>query len=133
MAAASKTSGVEAVGDYAMIGFADYVSLAKPRITALVAFTTAVGLWLAPVRPSPGIIVVTLLGAVLAVASANVLNMYLERDTDALMSRTMRRPLPARKMDPRSALRFGLLLGAVSLPLLSLTVGPLPGLLAAIA
>jgi protoheme IX farnesyltransferase len=59
--------------------------------------------------------------------------MYLERDTDALMSRTMRRPLPARKMDPRSALRFGLLLGAVSLPLLSLAVGPLPGLLAAIA
>ena len=67
-----------------MGALADYVSLAKPRITALVAFTTASGLWLAPIRPSPGIIVVTLLGTVLAVASANVLNMYLERETDAL-------------------------------------------------
>ncbi len=67
----------------AMSGIADYVSLAKPRITALVAFTTASGLWLAPVRPRLTIVVVTLLGTILAVASANVLNMYLERDTDA--------------------------------------------------
>jgi len=116
-----------------MGGIGDYVSLAKPRITALVAFTTASGLWLAPIRPPPAIIVLTLLGTVLAVASANVLNMYLERETDALMSRTMRRPLPARRMDPRFALRFGLLLSAVSLPLLGLAVGPLPGVLAAVA
>src|SRR5437870_7557611 len=116
-----------------MGGIGDYVSLAKPRSTALVAFTTASGLWLAPIRPSSAIIVLTLLGTVLAVASANVLNMYLERETDALMSRTACRPLPARRMDPRFALGFGLLLGAVSLPLLSLAVGPLPGLLAAIA
>jgi protoheme IX farnesyltransferase len=117
----------------AMSGIADYVALAKPRITALVAFTTASGLWLAPIRPRLSIVLATLLGTVLAVASANVLNMYLERDTDALMSRTMHRPLPARRMDPQRALWFGLLLGAVSLPLLSLAVGPRPGLLAAIA
>jgi protoheme IX farnesyltransferase len=117
----------------AMSGIADYVALAKPRITALVAFTTASGLWLAPIRPRLSIVLATLLGTVLAVASANVLNMYLERDTDALMSRTMHRPLPARRMDPQLALLFGLLLGAVSLPLLSLAVGPRPGLLAAIA
>ena len=116
-----------------MSGIADYVALAKPRITALVAFTTASGLWLAPIRPRLSIVLATLLGTVLAVASANVLNMYLERDTDALMSRTMHRPLPARRMDPQRALWFGLLLGAVSLPLLSLAVGPRPGLLAAIA
>jgi protoheme IX farnesyltransferase len=117
----------------AVSGIGDYVSLAKPRITTLVAFTTASGLWLAPIRPRLSIVLVTLLGTVLAVASANVLNMYLERDTDALMSRTKHRPLPARRMDPQPALRFGLLLGAVSLPLLSLAVGPRPGLLAAIA
>jgi protoheme IX farnesyltransferase len=117
----------------AVSGIGDYVSLAKPRITTLVAFTTASGLWLAPIRPRLSIVLVTLLGTVLAVASANVLNMYLERDTDALMSRTKHRPLPARRMDPQLALWFGLLLGAVSLPLLSLAVGPRPGLLAAIA
>jgi protoheme IX farnesyltransferase len=121
-------ASIDAVG-----GIGDYVSLAKPRITALVAFTTASGLWLAPIRPRLTIVLLTLLGTVLAVASANVLNMYLERDTDALMSRTKHRPLPARRMDPQLALWFGLLLGAVSLPLLSLAVGPRPGLLAAIA
>jgi protoheme IX farnesyltransferase len=121
-------ASIDAVG-----GIGDYVSLAKPRITALVAFTTASGLWLAPIRPRLTIVLLTLLGTVLAVASANVLNMYLERDTDALMSRTKHRPLPARRMDPQLALWFGLLLGALSLPLLSLAVGPRPGLLAAIA
>jgi protoheme IX farnesyltransferase len=121
-------ASIDAVG-----GIGDYVSLAKPRITALVAFTTASGLWLAPIRPRLSIVLLTLLGTVLAVASANVLNMYLERDTDALMSRTKHRPLPARRMDPQLALWFGLLLGALSLPLLSLAVGPRPGLLAAIA
>src|SRR5207244_8705795 len=64
---------------------------------------------------------------------ANILNMYLERDTDALMTRTMNRPLPAQRMDPHTALKFGLVLAAVSVPLLTFAVGALPGLLASIA
>jgi protoheme IX farnesyltransferase len=73
------------------------------------------------------------LGTVLVVAAANVLNMYLERETDALMRRTMHRPLPAGRIHPRSALRFGILLAAISVPLLTFFVGPVPGLLAAFA
>jgi protoheme IX farnesyltransferase len=112
---------------------ADLLQLAKPRITALVVFTTASGLWLAP-RGLPAVTVaMTLIGTVLIVAAANVLNMYLERDSDALMPRTMNRPLPAQRMDPEVALRFGLLLAAVSVPLLTFAVGALPGLLASIA
>ena len=111
----------------------DLLQLAKPRITALVVFTTAIGLWLAP-RGLPWLtIALTLVGTVLIVAAANVLNMYLERDSDALMARTMNRPLPAQRMDPGTALRFGLLLAAVSVPLLTFAVGALPGLLASIA
>ena len=111
----------------------DLVALAKPRITALVVFTTAIGLWLAPHGLRPLTIALTLVGTVLIVAAANVLNMYLERDTDALMARTMSRPLPAHRMDPGVALRFGVALAAVSVPLLTFAVGALPGLLASIA
>jgi len=111
----------------------DLMALAKPRITALVVFTTAIGLWLAPHGLRPLTIALTLVGTVLIVAAANVLNMYLERDTDALMARTMNRPLPAHRMDPGVALRFGVALAAVSGPLLTFAVGALPGLLASIA
>ena len=111
----------------------DLLALAKPRITALVVFTTAIGLWLAPHGLRPLTIALTLVGTVLIVAAANVLNMYLERDTDALMARTMYRPLPAHRMDPGVALKFGVALAAVSVPLLTFAVGALPGLLASIA
>jgi protoheme IX farnesyltransferase len=111
----------------------DLLALAKPRITALVVFTTASGLWLAP-RGLPAVTVaMTLLGTVLIVAAANVLNMYLERDSDALMPRTMNRPLPAGRLDPSLALKFGLALTAISIPLLTFAVGSLPGMLASIA
>jgi protoheme IX farnesyltransferase len=111
----------------------DLLQLAKPRITALVVFTTAIGLWLAPHGLPPHTIALTLIGTVLIVAAANVLNMYLERDSDALMARTMNRPLPAHRMEPGVALRLGLGLAAVSVPLLTFAVGALPGLLASIA
>ena len=111
----------------------DLLQLAKPRITTLVLFTTASGLWLAPHGLPLRTVVFTILGTVLIVAAANALNMYLERDSDALMSRTMNRPLPARRMEPQVALRFGLVLAALSVPLLTFAVGALPGLLASIA
>jgi heme o synthase len=110
-----------------------HVELTKPRITALVVFTTAAGLWLAPARPSLPVVLLTFVGTAMVVAAANVLNMYLEHDTDALMPRTRRRPLPSGRMQPRRALQFGLLLALVSIPLLTFGVGPLPGVLAAIA
>jgi len=111
----------------------DLLQLAKPRITTLVVFTTAIGLWLAPRGLPARTIVLTLVGTVLIVTAANVLNMYLERDTDALMARTMNRPLPAHRLTPLLALKLGLGLAAISVPLLTFAVGPLPGLLAAIA
>jgi heme o synthase len=112
---------------------ADYLQLVKPRITALVLFTTASGLWLAPHGLPVHTVVLTLVGTVLIVAAANVLNMYLERDSDAFMARTQNRPLPAKRMDPASALKLGLILAGISVPLLTFGVGPLPGLLASIA
>jgi len=59
------------------IALRDFVTLAKPRITALVITTTAGGLWLAPVRVDTLTIGLALLGTVLIVAGANALNMYI--------------------------------------------------------
>jgi protoheme IX farnesyltransferase len=109
------------------------LELTKPRITLLVVFTTGSGLWLAPLEVQIHTVLLTLIGTALVVAAANTLNMYLERDTDALMPRTMHRPLPSGRMNPSLALGLGLLLAAVSVPLLALGVGPLPGLLASTA
>ncbi|MCA9521868.1 MAG: UbiA family prenyltransferase, partial [Myxococcales bacterium] len=72
----------------------DLWALTKPRIVYLNVFMTALGLWLAPGETSWVVMVLALLGCALAVASANALNMYFERDFDRLMARTKKRPLP---------------------------------------
>ena len=101
-----------------------YADLTKPRLLPLVLFTglpvlgMAAGGW-----PSLGFAALTLLGIALAAASANTLNAYLERDKDALMERTRSRPLPAGRVSPRAALRFGLALGVVSTALLYAVAG----------
>ena len=110
-----------------------YLELTKPRITASVVFTAATGLWLAPVRVPASLALLTVAGTAMVVAAANVLNMVLERDSDALMPRTSRRPLPSGRFEPSRALLFGLLLASASIPLLTFGVGPIPAALAAIA
>lgn len=111
----------------------DLVALTKPRITLMVLITAAGGLWLAPGAMAPLAIAATLIGTALVVSSANALNCWMERDVDRHMARTKQRPLPAGRIEPRTALVFGLVLGAISVPLLTLAVNPVTGLLAAIA
>ncbi len=117
----------------------DVVALTKPRITFMVLLTTAGGYWLAcrffGVDPTAdaGRLVGLLAGVSMVVGGANALNMFLERDTDALMSRTRLRPLPDGRLAPEVALAVGLGLGAISVPLLTTTTEPTTGLLAAIA
>jgi protoheme IX farnesyltransferase len=111
----------------------DLLALIKPRITLLVICTTLGGLYLAPGARSFDQVALLLLGTVLVVGGANTLNMYLERDSDALMRRTRNRPLPAGRLRPRTALWFGVALGVVAVPLLALAVNPLTGLLGLVA
>lgn len=111
----------------------DTVSLAKPRITMMVLITALGGLVLAPGTPTLFTAVALLVGTALMVGSANTLNMYLERDIDALMSRTRERPLPAGRLDPAVALWFGIAQGLVGTPLLTFAVNPLTGMLGVIA
>jgi protoheme IX farnesyltransferase len=109
------------------------VELGKPRITFMVLVTTLSGLWLAPGPHPLPLVLATLLGVTLVVAGANALNMYLERDVDALMTRTRNRPLPSGRLPPEAALGFGIATSAVAVPLLSFAVNPLTGLLAGVS
>lgn len=114
----------------------DLVALTKPRITFFVILTTAGGLWLARGRTGsldPVASLVAILGTALVVSSANALNCWWERDLDAHMARTKNRPLPAGRISASTALWFGLALGVISVPLLTLMVNPITGFLAAIA
>jgi heme o synthase len=111
-----------------------YFLLTKPRIIELLLVTTVPTMFIAARGvPSPWLMAATLFGGALSAASANVLNCYLDRDIDALMRRTARRPLPAHRVDPADALRFGLLLGVAGFMWLWATVNLLSAVLATAA
>jgi protoheme IX farnesyltransferase len=107
-----------------------YLALTKPRILPMVLVTALPVLGLATgAPPSPVFALGVLLGIALAAAAANTLNMYVERDRDALMARTRLRPLPAAELAPRSALAFGLVLSVAGTAVLFAVGGPLAGAL----
>jgi protoheme IX farnesyltransferase len=92
-----------------------YVELTKPRISLLVVMTAVPALLLAARGfPGPRVFFGTLLGTVLAAASAASFNMYFDRDLDARMRRTAARPLPSGVLPPASALGMGFALAALA-------------------
>lgn len=109
------------------------VALTKPRILVTAVGAVAVGAYIAPQAPGPGVLFGCLLGMGLVVGGANALNMYLERDIDARMERTRGRPLPARLLPPRTALWFGMALAAAGIPVVTFGANALSGLLAALS
>lgn len=116
----------------------DIVALTKPRITLLVLITMLGGMGLAKrVDPAAELTLAralfALLGTALVVSGASAFNMYLERDTDALMDRTKRRPLPSGRLPPRIALAVGSVLGFAAVPLLLWQVNFTTGLIAGLA
>ena len=111
-----------------------YFLLTKPRIIELLLITTVPTMFLAERGiPSPWLVLTTLFGGSLSAASANVINCYLDRDIDERMRRTRRRPLPAQRVAPSDALRFGLVLGAAGFVWLWATVNLLSASLATAA
>jgi len=89
-----------------------YIQLTKPRIVLLLLITTVPAMILARRGvPSLWLIAATLLGGTMSAGGANAINQYVDRDIDEVMTRTRRRPLPARAIEPRRALAFAILLG----------------------
>jgi len=108
-----------------------YYRLTKPRIVLLLLITTVPAMLLAAGGlPSPWLILATLVGGAVAAGSANSINMYLDRDIDAIMRRTRQRPLPAHAIAPERALRFGFVMGAIAFYFLAVAVNVLAAVLA---
>lgn len=97
-----------------------YVGLTKPRVIELLLVTTIPAMLLAQrgqdslPLPMPLLVLTTLVGGMLAAASANTLNCVADADIDAVMKRTARRPLARHTVPTRHALIFGLVTGAAS-------------------
>jgi len=100
----------------------DLVSLTKPRLASLVVFTAAVGILVAPGTMPLADAVWGVALTTLIVASGTALNMYIERDVDALMPRTAQRALPTGRLRPAAALWFGILLLIIAIPLMVMKV-----------
>jgi protoheme IX farnesyltransferase len=99
-----------------------YVALCKPRIIELLLITAVPTLFLAyRGLPSLAVTIVVVFGGALAAGSANALNCYIDRDIDVIMRRTSSRPLVKHTVAPRSALIFGLVIGAASVVLFAVT------------
>src|SRR4051812_25951517 len=94
---------------------AAYVALTKPRIIELLLVTTLPTMVVAQRGlPSGWLMLATLVGGSLAAGGANAINMYVDRDIDALMKRTQNRPLVTGLIEPNHALVFAVALEAVA-------------------
>jgi len=109
------------------------VALTKPRIIELLLVTTVPTMLLAQRGlPSLALVLVTLVGGTCAAGSANTFNCYIDRDIDAVMKRTSRRPLVNKQgaVKPAEALAWGIVLGAAATLLLGLAANWLAAALA---
>jgi protoheme IX farnesyltransferase len=120
-------------GDSLSATLKNYLELTKPRIVTLLVFTTVTTMIIAAEGlPDLDVLLYTLLGGILAAGGSSAINQYLDRDMDAQMSRTARRPIPSGRISPLNALVFGVSLVIWSVVILVMLVNPLTGVLALI-
>src|SRR5258708_26164624 len=112
----------------------DYWALTKPEVNFLILITTGVGFYLGCGNEARPLSVIslfnTLLGTLLVASGTGTLNQYIEREFDAQMRRTARRPAAAGRLEPQAVLVFGIALAAVRSVYLSATVNGLASALA---
>ncbi len=110
----------------------DYLGLLKPRIVLLLVVTELGGMLTAARGMPPSRIVVgAVLGGAMAAGGAGAINCWFDRDIDALMPRTRRRPLPAGRILPARALVFGCAVSLCGVLLIAVSTNPLAAVLAA--
>ena len=102
----------------------DLVALSKPRVLLMVLASTLAGHFVAlDGRPDLARVIHVLIGTFMAAGGTLALNQYVERDVDALMERTRRRPLPDRRLQPLEALLFASVLTSAGVMYLAVSVG----------
>ncbi len=92
----------------------DWLALLKPRVLTLVVFTGAIGMLVAPGRLHPVVAVAAILCIAVGAGACGAINMWYDRDIDAVMRRTRNRPIPAGRIEPGEALAFGVTLACFS-------------------
>jgi heme o synthase len=111
-----------ALAPYAGAAVGDYVRILKPRVMSLVVFTGFVGLIVAPGHLHPVLAAVAVLCIAVGAGASGAINMWYDRDIDAVMHRTATRPLPAGRMLPGEALGFGVVLAVAAVAVMALAV-----------
>ena len=100
----------------------DFISLLKPRVMSLVVFTGFVGLYLAPGDGNPILQTIAILCIAFGAGASGAINMWYDRDIDAIMSRTKSRAIPSGRVTAEAALTFGVLLAGGSVMVMGLAI-----------
>jgi protoheme IX farnesyltransferase len=102
--------------------YRDWIALLKPRVLTLVVFTGVIGLLVAPGHLNPVLAFTAILCITVAAGACGAINMWYDRDIDAIMRRTRNRPIPAGRIEPGAALAFGVTLAAGSVLVMGLAL-----------
>ena len=111
----------------------DWIALLKPRVLSLVVFSGAIGLLVAPGHLNPVLAFTAVLCITVAAGACGAINMWYDRDIDAIMRRTRRRPIPAGRIRPGAALGFGVTLAVGSVLVMGLALNIPAALLLALS
>ncbi len=111
----------------------DWIALLKPRVMSLVVFSGLIGLLVAPGHLNPVLAFTAVLCIAVAAGACGAINMWYDRDIDALMRRTRGRPIPAGRIEPGGALGFGITLAAGSVLVMGLAVNHVAAIVLALS
>jgi heme o synthase len=100
----------------------DWIALLKPRVMSLVVFSGLIGLLVAPGHLNPVLAFTAVLCIAVAAGACGAINMWYDRDIDAVMRRTRSRPIPAGRIEPGAALGYGITLAVGSVIVMGLAV-----------
>lgn len=108
-----------------------YLFLTKPRVISLLLFTTLTAMFIAQSGwPGLGLFLVVAIGGYMSAGAANAINMVIDRDIDATMKRTAKRPTVTNTIPARSGLLFGMGLATASFLILWLGANLLTAVMA---
>ena len=125
----AQTLSAEAAPGSGTASVRDYIALLKPRVMSLVVFTGFVGLAIAPGDIHPVLATIAVLCIAVGAGASGAINMWYDRDIDAVMGRTDKRPIPSGRVDADEALSFGVILAGFSVLVMALAVNWLAALL----